>query len=418
MFNIGRNSVLLTAAGLTLLNRGLLRAGVRQRIDGWRRAAGVVLRGEESTFVLSAFGLNAASSGQSAAPGTEAFQALLAARLDRFLLEQPACRVAVRRGPTADRAEPVAAPVYTLVFEPFVPGAARFIPPTTWTPASDAPAVEGTIAPLMNLVCRAAPNGAVDIWARLNHVAADGAPMQEVLSALESAWGTAEQVVYPSPEEFQPCIEPRPLPSRPGLAEIQFFARFDRLLAWRRLENQRLPQPMTLAAAILWRLSHAPEFQGLHFGTTVDVEPREGLARAVGVVVVRPAEFAHRADGLSRYVTAFNRSLELARRRESSAVKTIDGAAFIPASMARRLLRHGLKRVPSAFGQVGLTMIRDARVFGAPIAEAGHERGFIAIGGVTLPTADGGSVGCVSVKGKADDIARWPGRIREAIEAA
>ncbi len=34
------------------------RLGIRAPIDGWRRDVGLVLRGEESTYHLSAFGLN------------------------------------------------------------------------------------------------------------------------------------------------------------------------------------------------------------------------------------------------------------------------------------------------------------------------------------------------------------------------
>src|SRR5882724_7950083 len=54
---------LMAAAGVVLvaLNWWGLRFGLRRRVDGWRRGAGLILRGEGATFVLSAFGLDVPS---------------------------------------------------------------------------------------------------------------------------------------------------------------------------------------------------------------------------------------------------------------------------------------------------------------------------------------------------------------------
>jgi hypothetical protein len=61
-------------------------------------------------------------------------------------------------------------------------------------------------------------------------------------------------------------------------------------------------------------------------------------------------------------------------------------------------LRSALKST-RAFGSLGLTILRDATVFGALIAEVGHDHGFIAIGSTLLPTEGGGQVACINVKG-------------------
>ena len=61
-------------------------------------------------------------------------------------------------------------------------------------------------------------------------------------------------------------------------------------------------------------------------------------------------------------------------------------------------------------------MLKDARVFGAPLAETGHINGFIAIGSLALPTESGKPVGCITIKGPAERIAEYPvNRIEELL---
>ena len=62
-------------------------------------------------------------------------------------------------------------------------------------------------------------------------------------------------------------------------------------------------------------------------------------------------------------------------------------------------------------------MLKDAAIFGTPIAEVDHADGFITIGSVSLPRSDGrkGGVGCVTVKGPAERIADYPRLIAHAI---
>jgi hypothetical protein len=47
----------------------------------------------------------------------------------------------------------------------------------------------------------------------------------------------------------------------------------------------------------------------------------------------------------------------------------------------------------SAFGSVGLTVLKDSKVFGAPLGDTGHANDFIAIGGISHEAADGKRVG-------------------------
>jgi hypothetical protein len=307
-------------------------------------------------------------------------------------------------------------------------GPARFVRPDHWRGDADLERprrgkvgredADAAMVPLLNIVCRIDPTGAADVWVRVNHVGADGVPIQEMLTRLETAWGARGQVLYPTPRDFAPYSTPRPCAGRADLAEVQTFIDVAPLLAWRAQANADLPEPMTFAAALLWRLAGHPAFAGLHMGTTVEVAATGRLQRGVGVVVVRPAAYFGHHDGLARYVRDFNCQVERTRRRASDRCKTLDAAALAPPRLAGAVLRHGLLQGAGAFGSVGLTVVRDAKVFGAPIGDVGHEDGFIAVGSIALPTEAGGRVGSITVKGPAARIARYPQFLREAIGGA
>jgi hypothetical protein len=338
----------------------------------------------------------------------------LLARLREFLRAEPVCHVRIHHGELEDRVEPCDQHRVTVGFQPFVDGPERFVAPADWSGAPLAPeGADHDRDAAFNCVWRVGAEGLADLWVRVNHVGADGVPVQEMLSRLEKSWGTAE-VFYPAPDEGSFwCRELHGT----GIAQSQGFIDFAPLLAWRKSQNARLPESMTLSAALLWWLARHPNFEGRHAGTTVEVEAAGSLARGVGVVVVRPADYFGRRDGLSRYVADFNRGVALTRARRSKACAILDAAARLPPGLARALLRHGLENDPRAFGTLALTVLKDARVFGAPLAEFGHPDGFIAVGSVGLPTRDGRTVGCVTVKGPQAVVAGYPAIIAETVRA-
>lgn len=381
-----------------------------------------MLRGEESRFVLSVFGLNPWSdSPRPTPPSPEESRRHTADRLERFLSGDPACRVRIACSPDQSRAEPSDRPTFTLLFEPWVDGPGRFLPPRAWRGErevlSGGEEVGGTSA-LLNVVCRIGPDAACDAWFRFDHVGIDGVPAQQVLTRLESSWGTLAPVAYPAPEEFAALEVPHRCAGRPGIAEVHAFVEFAPLLSWRREQNARLSEPMTVSGALSWRLGRQPELAALHIGSTVEVAPVSGLGSGVGIVSVRPTEYPGGPRGLARFVQDFNRQVALNRGRGSAGCRTLDAMAYMPPRRSAALLRHALDRQPGRFGAVGLTVLRDARVFGAPIAEVGHDRGFIAVGSVNLPTADGRRVGCVSAKGIGEHVSTLPSLIRAAIASA
>jgi hypothetical protein len=315
-----------------------------------------------------------------------------------------------------------------LGFDQWSGGTGRFLSPTSWrgedvsSPFAGGAAGEmrgGSRTALLKFIFRIGPEGSADLWVRANHVGIDGVPVQDVLTRLENAWG-CEHVLYPTPEEFAAAASPRACGERGGqrgILEVQTFLDFSPLLQWRKRRNATLAEPMIVSAAFLWCAAHHEQLRGLFMGSTVEIQAVDKLQRGVGVVVVRPADFFDRPDGLSAYVTNFNRQVNLTRQRRSPACKTIDAAAFLPAKWEREILVRALEDGRSAFGSLALSVIREAKVFGAPIGDAGHADGFIALGRADLPTADGRKVACVTIKGPAARVADYPAILRQAIEA-
>ena len=105
---------------------------------------------------------------------------------------------------------------------------------------------------------RVNPNhDAADLWFRVNHIAIDGVPAQELIAKLESTWGTRDLVRFPAPEEFAAHIGPRSCAGRNGHIEMQAFIDFAPLLGWRKRVNANLAEPITLSAAMLWNMAQA-----------------------------------------------------------------------------------------------------------------------------------------------------------------
>jgi len=86
-----------------------------------------------------------------------------------------------------------------------------------------------------------------------------------------------------------------------------------------------------------------------------------------------------------------------------------------PAFLAGWLIGLDLEQGRRVFGTVGLSILKDAQVFTAPMSDAGWNDGFIAIGSMSLPAAGGGTVAAVSIKGDAEQIRHYPAAIRRAV---
>lgn len=486
---IVRTTLNALAAGFVLTGKSLVAVGLRSMPDGWREVVGVALRGEQSKFAVSCFGLNVPES-----PETD-FEARAAKHLAAFLQTEPEARYrlwhaawSVTRSPrpfvdlivqhfksdgSLERIEPYLAPegrsmtpgpaeclrvqdavvsAYNATrhlpeavrpmevvadlrgrltgtsamhaarllsaccasFEPIPDGTERFAPPEFRTR-------RGLGLGFLAFVVRPDPTaGTADVWIQAHHIGTDGVPLQELATRLERAWG-AGPVTFPEPDGAL-VVEPRPcsVAGERGAYESLSFHDFGPLLALRKRLNGRLVAEVggdiTFGCLLLWRLAREPEFAGIKFASTVDVAASGNSRRDVDLVTLRPADFTPDDAGLVGYAREFNRLVNGCRGRQSPVRAATQTAALLPAWLHAALLRNSPEAVRDTFGAVGLSVMKEAKVFVGPLSDIGFPGGFLAIGGVGLPTASGGTVGAVSVKGDRAQVETYPAVLRRALE--
>ena len=178
---------------------------------------------------------------------------------------------------------------------------------------------------------------------------------------------------------------------------------------------------MTLGALLAWLLSQEPEFAGVRVASTVDVAASDGYERDVDVVSLRPADFATGPgplDGILEFTREFNRLISTCRTRTSPVRVGMQTAGLLPAWVHSTLVRSAPASLDDTFGTLCITIIRDARVFVAPMTDLGLGLGFLAIGNATLPSTTGTPVTSVSIKGDAGRISHYPAILQRVIDRA
>ena len=293
---------------------------------------------------------------------------------------------------------------------------ARFVPP-------DFRLHRGLGAGAFDVVVRPHADGAVDVWLNVHHAAADGAPMQEMLSRLERSWGGGN-AVYPVPDAGQPwftqsCQTARE--DRPITLLVDFLD-LTPLCDSRTALNVRLAarfgSPVPLAAMILWSLAKEPEFAGRRFSTAVDV-PQDGRrARGVDLISIRPEDYFTEPDGFIAFAREYLACVNAGRRRSSPSFAAMRALSYVAPRYATKVLAANRDRRRATFGTVGLSLLKEAKVFVAPTADHGWEDGFLALGNAALPAGDGRTVGVLTVKAEPERVAECASAFRRALGRA
>lgn len=267
--------------------------------------------------------------------------------------------------------------------------------------------------------------GSVDLWVSSHHVGLDGVPLQDLLDRLERAWGVAESVLFPSAASGQAFVGPHPChaPGERPVDQLTTFVDLSPLLALRQDLNKRyagnIGGVVTLGTLVAWLFSQEPEFAGVRIASTVDVAASSGYERDVDVVSIRPADYATDErpwGGFIEFAREFNRQIAGARTRTSPVRAGMQTAGLIPAWAHAAVVRSNPAALDDAFGSLCVTIVREARVFIAPMTDLGLGHGFFAIGSANLPSADGTRVTSVCVKGEAGRIGHYPAILQRVIE--
>jgi len=279
----------------------------------------------------------------------------------------------------------------------------------------------------LSWVARAGAPDTTDLWVSAHHVGLDGVPLQDLLDRLEHAWGTREAVTFPPPAPGRAFIDPHAChaPGEREVDQLVTFVDLSPVFALREDLNARharaIGGQVTFGTLIAWLISQEPEFAGVRIASTVDVPASSGYERDVDVVSLRAADFATGEGswgGFIEYAREFNRLIAAARGRTSPVRAGMQTAGLIPAWAHAAVVRANPAALDVTFGTLCVTIVREARVFIAPMTDLGLTHGFFAIGSAKLPSGTATPVASVSVKGDAGRIAHYPAILQRVIERA
>ncbi len=264
---------------------------------------------------------------------------------------------------------------------------------------------------LMNIRCRhAADWSELDLWFQFHHVPVDGLPMQEVIESLKREWGVADELVLPAavPRTKPLCCTTSP--GRDPICHSSQLIRSSSFLQARRELNHKHAQhcggDITLVSMLAWGMAHHPSLSRVKFSCPIDLPQTGERGRTLGFVFIRPCVYLSGTGGFVKYQREFNRQLRNTRGRQGESYEVVELFALnTPAiySATRALLPRGLAAIT---GTVGLTMIRGADMFLAPMSDI-HTDGFLAFGNLSLPVEGGGKGGLVSAKAPRSRLAQY-----------
>ena len=267
----------------------------------------------------------------------------------------------------------------------------------------------------------------VDLWVSAHHVGLDGVPLQDLLGRLERAWGQVAPVLFPAPMQGTAFYGPHPCHVE-GERPVDLLTTFVDLAPvqmLRRTANARFAGAVggevTFGTLIAWLIAQEPEFAGVRIASTVDVAASGGYERDVDVVSLRPADYAKGPgpwEGFVEFAREFNRLIAACRTRTSPVRREMQTAGLLPVWAHSTLVRSAPAALDDTFGTLCVTIIREARVFLAPMTDLGLGQGFFAIGSAALPSVSGGTVASVSIKGDANRVAHYPAILQRTIERA
>lgn len=280
---------------------------------------------------------------------------------------------------------------------------------------------------ILNIVCRFTPDHQeTDFWFQFSHVPLDGVPVQEILNELKKQWGIRSRILLPDPgsrKDITPelCSTQR---DKNGIYHTYQFLDFQPFLKLRHQLNRRFArrarQVISSAALLIWKLAQYKEFEDIKFAVPVDLRAMGGRERTLGFIFIRPGIYfdQHRPDrGFFDFQQEFNRQLFATRKRKSEGWQLLESyAVAVPMMYAatRKFLSNPLREFT---GTLGITLIKKADFFVAPSSDV-HTDGFIAFSNFSLPAANGGKVGVVSIKGPREKIQRYMNVLQDVMHRA
>ena len=264
---------------------------------------------------------------------------------------------------------------------------------------------------LLNMIVRFTPDlKNSDLWVQYHHVPVDGMPMQNLLGELKKQWGETQKLVYPNLTNHD--SSPEVYYSGGKIFRARMFVNFSKLSEFRKFLNQNYSQemngPATMASLIIWGVAQHSLFKKAKVLFPVDIEEGVQFAdeRELSLLLIRPAKYFNRKDPFAGFLTfqrEFNKRLSDTRSGNSESYEMLDLYSMVH-PIFYYLAKYFFKESVSEYlGNMGLSMMKNAEMFISPISDL-QRNGFLAMGNMNVPTADGQKAGAVSICGSRKEI--------------
>lgn len=264
---------------------------------------------------------------------------------------------------------------------------------------------------LLNMIVRfAADFSSADLWVQYHHVPVDGMPMQEILEDLKQKWGTTQKLIYPSLTSTE--ARPEVIYCGNSLFRGRFFADFSLLLNLRQKLNaeysSEMSGPATLASMLMWGLCRHEFFRDAKILFPVDINKGAKFIneRELGLLFIRPYKYFNpkrKLNGFLDYEKEFNLMLSRTRNAGSESYEMMELYSMVHPIFYYFAKNIMPKSTSEYLGTVGISIMRNADMFLAPFSDI-QSRGFMSVGNIRIPTADGSFAGAVSICGTRQEI--------------
>ncbi len=241
-----------------------------------------------------------------------------------------------------------------------------------------------------------------DLWCQFHHVTVDGAPMQEMLRELKQEWGEAGALIYPA--LHVPVTRPETMYCGDGIFRARCYVDFEPLLEVRAWLNEhyrnQMNGPASLAGLLMWGLAQHDFFKSKKMLLPVDGGSNNG-ERELELLFIRPGIYANPEsplDGFLRFQRELNRRLHGTRSGRSESHEFLELCSMVHPffyHVANWLVPRSLAEI---VGTMGISIIRDAEMFISPLTDF-QINGFMSVGSITMPTANGKRAGAVCICG-------------------
>lgn len=279
-------------------------------------------------------------------------------------------------------------------------------------------------AGLFNIMCRLdSKYRETDLWFQVNHLLADGVPVQEMIDDIRCKWKKHKKPYYPLYTRMEQ-IKPKPCSSEVNeeVYEETHFFDFTKIMDLKKklsvLHSDGLNGNITLVGMLIWCLSNHDIFKHKKFLFTIDKPEKKKRERSVRIIsqkVKHDSSGENPSAKLLKFQDTVNEQIKKTKKGTSDHCVLIDLFGMVPTIMYRPFIKLFPRTFSEITGTIGISIIRNGEVFVAPYSDF-MDDGFIAIGNTKIEAENGQKRGSVSIKAPGNVIYAYFETLHEVLE--